>query len=122
METLRVRLIPKDELRRRLSRMVGERGKKKLAEVTLDDMRKWIGCDRRDIRNHINGSEPISDAYQLIYSRFFALLDGGELEVRIQKNGAAMTKILVRVPKPATPPLRVLQPRIDYASMRLKYE
>ena len=122
METLRVRLIPKDELRRRLSRMVLERGKKRLTEVTLQDMARWIGCDRRDIRNHINGGEPVSDAFQIIYSRFFALLDAGELEIRIERNGPGMKKILVRVPKPATPPRRVLQPRIDYASMRLKYE
>jgi hypothetical protein len=123
VEINNIKLLGKDEILRRLARMTGEPYLRRPTEITKLDLAKWVGVDVRRIRLHTSLTEDISDSWQLIYSQFFALVDSGELVVKLEKNrNGVMTKVLVRGPKPAKPPRKPLMPRIDMATIRLKLD
>jgi hypothetical protein len=89
-------------------------------EITRYDAAKWIGINIREVRSHMNGSREVNESFQIIYSRFFQLIESGELVLEYDRP--TKKKTLVRVPEPATPPKRKLMPAIDFASMRLKLD
>ena len=120
MEIKSLKLLERDEIIRRLRRMTGPSYVQRPTEFTRYDLAKWIGVDAGDIRAHMRQRCEITDAFQIIYSQFFQLVDNGELV--IQYNRSTKEKVLVRVPAPAVPPKRKLQPAIDFASMRLKLD
>ena len=114
MEIDKIPLMSRDEILRRLSRMTGEPHRRRDNEITRKDMARWIGVDEREIRNHVarDYPRPISDSWQIIYSRFFYLVDTGCLVIRIQP--VTRRKELVLVPKPEVPPKKPLRPRIEF--------
>ena len=120
MEIRNLKLLTRDEIIRRLRRMTGPKNVSRPTEFTRYDVAKWIGVDAGDVRAHMRGRKEITDAFQIIYSQFFMLVESGELEIRY--NRSTKEKILVRVPPPAVPPKRKLQPAIDFTTMRLKLD
>jgi hypothetical protein len=120
VEIRSLNLLTAEEIVRRLKRMTGENYRMRPNQITRYDFAKWAGIDVREVRYHSKGIRPITDAWQIVYSQFFQLVDAGELV--LQQDKRTKTKTLVRVPAPPVPPKRTLQPAIDFATMRLKLD
>lgn len=104
-------VMTRDEIRRRLSRMVGEKDLKRMHQVTLRDVARWMGVSRGCTRGHLTGAFEINEAHQISYSAFFALIDAGCLKLEVRGG----RKALVRVKPPKDPPRRALLPHIDFS-------
>lgn len=115
-----LKILTKDEIVRRLNRLRGEKYLSRPTEITLYDVSKWFGITIREVNSHATRYREINDAFQIAYSQFFHLVEGGELVIEYDKS--TKKKTLVRVPAPAEPPKRKLMPAIDFASMRLKLD
>lgn len=116
-------LMPKDWLRRRMTRLVhkGERGAPFRPTVTLVDISKWFSVDYGLIRHMEDGRLEITDPWQIQLSQFFYLLDMGLIEIRVDMK--SRTKKWVRVTPPA-PPCKEARPRVDFlaAGPKLKFD
>src|SRR5690242_3237398 len=75
----RLRLMERDEIVRRLRRMVGESDVRRDGEITLGDLARWLNVKRWTIQKHMQGKDPINDAWQVFYTQTFAMIDAGEL-------------------------------------------
>lgn len=113
-----VRILTREEILRRLARLKGKKHVPRMADITLQDLAKWMGVSRRCVRGHMAGAFPINEAHQHTYSVFFSLLDAGCLKVTL----AGKKKVIERVAPPKEAPRREMRPFIDLTTMRLKLE
>jgi hypothetical protein len=120
VEIRSLKLLEREQIIRRLRRLTGPSYIARPTEITRYDLAKWIGMDAGHVRAHMRGAARITDAFQIIYSQFFQLVDNGELVIEYNKK--TKEKVLLRVPAPPAPPKRKLQPAIDFATMRLKLD
>ena len=113
-------LMPKDWLRRRLTRMLhkGELGFR--PSVTIVDVARWFDVKDMWLRNLEDGRVKISDAWQVKLSQFFYLYDMGFIELRVDMK--ARRKNWVRVAEPKAPPSKEPRPRVDFATTKLKFD
>lgn len=96
----------------------------RMNEITVLDMARWFGVKRERIDLHTKRKEDISDTWQLCYSHFFHLIDTGQLQLRVvveEGDRRLRRKVLVRVPKPETPPKRPTRPCVDLPTMTLRF-
>jgi hypothetical protein len=107
-----LKLMSRDEIKRRLVRHVGPKNVKRPREITTIDIAKWFGVDRDLVRLHIKPDGLINDFWQVAYSQFFALVDAGMIEIRFDPDGK---KTLVRVPPPASPVKKTPLPFVDFS-------
>lgn len=110
MDSDRPRLLTREEIRGRLSRMVGERGKHRPDGIMLVDVARWMGMQLRDLKRQLKNENPISNEFQIRYSRFFALVESGRLIV----NPGSRPKELIHV-EPKAPPKPPVLPRLDFS-------
>lgn len=115
----RLRIMDADEIRRRLARMTKNFYVKRKNEITKYDVAKFFNTELRDVRRHFKGTKPISKAWQIKYSHFFALLDAG----RIAFDPDSKVKTLIFV-TPKEPPRPEMRPKIDFSgsSPTLKWD
>jgi hypothetical protein len=90
-------LMPRDWLRRRMTRLVhkGEHGAPFRPSLTLVDISNWFSVDYTYIRDLENGRKVINDDWQMKLSQFFYLLDMGSIELKVnmksrRKRGRAL--------------------------------
>jgi hypothetical protein len=114
-------LMPKDWLRRRMTRLVnkGFKGGGFRPVVMLTDIAKWFGVGYDLIRHMENGRVPITDKWQVQLSQFFYLLDMGiiVLEVDMKNRHKRWTRN-TQEPVPCKQPM----PRVDFAAAKLKFD
>jgi len=111
-------LMPKDWLRRRLTRLVYKGQKSSFrTTVTLGDVSNWFGVTS-DLMRHIeDGKIQISDEWQVKLSQFFYLLDMGLIEIKLQGRH----KIWARA-TPTEPPCKEPRPRVDFSATKIKFD
>lgn len=117
-------LLAREDILRRLAHLKGVHGRPNMHAITIRDLARWFGVQRRRIRLHTEGVESISDMWQVMYSQVFHLIDSGELELRVEVDSndkRVRRKVLVRVPKPVTPPKRPVRPHVDLSDMTLGF-
>jgi hypothetical protein len=114
-------LMPRDWLRRRLTRLVhkGQRGAPFRPTVTLVDISNWFSVDYTVIRNMEDGRLDINDKWQVSLSQFFYLLDMGFIEIRVDMKSRRKTWARVT---PAEPPCKAKMPRVDFLAAKLKFD
>lgn len=111
-------LMPKDWIRRRLSRLVNHGvGGVFRPTVTLVDISKWFGCHYDLIRHMENGRLAITDEWQVKLSQFFYLLDMGFIEVRVKGRHKTWARTT-----PAAPPCKTPMPRVDFRTTSLTFD
>lgn len=99
--------------------MVGEPNRKRLDEITRNDVARWFDVDVRLVRMHQEDVKDISDFWQWAYTQFFAMVDSGEIRITFDKHGK---KTLVRGEKPTTPVKKTPRPFVDLATMKLGFD
>lgn len=107
-------LLDRETILRRIGHLRKPPNVRVMNEVTIRDMARWIGVKRETVKLHTTGKEPISDSWQIIYSRFFHMLDEGRLKIVIVGEGRFRKKELVLVPKPDAPTKRPIRPHIEF--------
>ena len=114
-------LMPKDWLRRRMTRLVhkGSHGAPFRPSLTLVDIAAWFTVDYTCIRDMENGKREISDEWQVKLSQFFYLFDMGFIEIRV--NMKSRRKTWSRA-TPAEPPCKEPRPRVDFLAAKLKFD
>jgi hypothetical protein len=114
-------LMPRDWLRRRLTRLVhkGQRGAPFRPTVTLVDISNWFSVDYTVIRNMEDGRLDINDKWQVSLSQFFYLLDMGFIEIRVDMKSRRKTWARVT---PTEPPCKAKMPRVDFLAAKLKFD
>ncbi len=111
-------LMPKDWLRRRMTRLVHKgAGAPFRPSVTLVDISKWFNVDYSLIRHMETGRMAITDPWQIQLSQFFYLLDMGMIEIKV----AGRHKTWVRS-TPVVPPCKAPMPRVDFLATKLKFD
>lgn len=113
-----LKLMSREEIQRRLTRMKGERNVSRPEEVTRYDVARWFGIDARLVRMHNTGKEPINDFWQVNYTQLFALIDAGLIEIRWDGR----KKTLVRLAKPKAPVKKTVRPFINFQKMTLEFD
>lgn len=113
-----LRIMPRDEIRRRLAAMHGVPHVTRRDEVTRIDVAKWLGISFQAVRCHESGFWPITEGMQIAYSQFFALLDAGCLKF----DPTTKKKTLIRVAPPAQPPKKVVRPHVDFSLLKLRFD
>lgn len=116
-------LMPKDWLRRRMTRMVhkGQRGAPFRPTVTLVDIANWFCVNYHHVKHMEDGSTEINDEWQVKFSQFFYLLDMGVIEIRVDRQSRRKTWARVT---PSAPPCKEARPRVDFlaAGPKLKFD
>ncbi len=114
-------LMPKDWLRRRMTRLVhkGVKGGGFRPVVLLTDIANWFGCHYDLIRHMESGRVPITEKWQVQLSQFFYLWDMGLIVLEVDtKNRHKKWKRTIAQPVPCKPAM----PRVDFAAAKLRFD
>lgn len=116
-------LMPKDWLRRRMTRLVhkGNHGAPFRQSVTLVDIANWFTVDYTTIRDYENGKKEITDDWQMKLSQFFYLFDMGLIAIKVDMKRRRKTWERAT---PSAPPCKEPRPRVDFlaAGPKLKFD
>lgn len=114
-------LMPRDWLRRRMTRLVhkGGQGAPFRPTVTLVDISNWFDVDYSEIRHMEAGRREITDSWQVKLSQFFYLLDMGFIEIRVDMKNRKKTWARAT---PSEPPCKAKMPRVDFLAAKLKFD
>lgn len=114
-------LMPKDWLRRRLSRLVQHTqryGGAYRPTVTLVDISKWFNVTYDLIRHMEDGRKPINDQWQVQLSQFFYLYDMGIIVLKVKGRNKTWARALPGEAAPCKAPM----PRVDFSATKLKFD
>lgn len=111
--------MPKDWLRRRMTRLVnkGVKGGAMRLTVSLVDISKWFGVHYDLIRHMEDGRISITDEWQVKLSQFFYLLDMGFIAVHAKGRHKTWARTT-----PAAPPCKSPMPRVDFLTTSLTFD
>jgi len=114
-------LMPKDWIRRRLTRMVqkGKKGAPFRPTCTLVDVSHWFSVDVTLIAQMERGQLLINDNWQIQLSQFFYLLDMGLIELMVDMKNRKKTW---RRATPTEPLAKKPMPRVDFFANKLKFD
>jgi hypothetical protein len=118
---MKERLLTREEILRRLRRLHGDKYRRRPNEITRHDVARWIGITMSLISQQESGIVLISDNMQMLYSKFFGLMDAGRIVIERDEDGRK--KRLVQVAEPQKKnEKRSLRPFIDFNDGSLKFD